>query len=197
MSASRMLRLEDFGSGAGPARSRAQSEALEQARAEAHAQGFAEGFAQAMETAEAEDQAAVVHLREAMQDIELALAAARAEAIVALRPVIAALAHAAAPRAAAAGFDAALIEAVEAQLKAAPGRKLTIVCAPERVAGMKARFGDRTKVVPDPAMTGAVARLEWPDGGAMFDVEACLAAAQETIGRFFGEAEDMRTSDVG
>jgi flagellar biosynthesis/type III secretory pathway protein FliH len=191
-----MLRLEDFGAGGGPVRSREQAKAVELARAEAHAEGFAEGFAQAMDTAEAEDRAAVSHLRESIQDMELSVAAARVEAIAALRPVIEALARIAAPRAAALGFDAALADAVEAQLRAAPGRRLEVVASPDRIDGLRARFGDKLKVRADPAMTGAVARLEWQDGGAMFDVEGCLEAARSAIGEFFGEAEE-RTSDVG
>lgn len=182
-----MIRLEDFGAAAEKPRSRDIAEELKQVRDEAHALGFAEGFAQATETAEAEDQAAVTNLRESIQDLELSHAAARAEALAALRPLIEALARVAAPRAAAAGFDAALADAVEAQLKAAPDHKLLVRAAPDRVEGLKARFGDRVRIAPDPDMVGAVARIEWAGGGAAYDVEACLEAARSMIAQFFGK----------
>jgi flagellar biosynthesis/type III secretory pathway protein FliH len=189
-----MVRLQDFG--AGGLRSARTSAAVEGAREEAHALGFAEGYAQALEAAEAEDRAAVAQLREAVQDMELTRAAARAEAVAALRPVVEALARVAAPLAAQRGFADALAEAVEARLKGAPADRLTLRVAPDRVEGMKLRFGDRLRIAPDPLMTGAVARLEWAGGGAVYDVEDCLAAARDVIDRFFGDPEMKDPQDV-
>lgn len=191
----RVLRLEDFGQPGGRPTPE-QSEAMLQACAEAEAKGFAEGFAQAMETAEAEDRAAVQQLREAMQDVELSQAAARGEAIARLRPLIEALARVAAPQAAAAGFDLALADAVEAQLKAAPAQRLTARTAPARAEGLRLRFGDRVSVVADPDLSGAQALLEWDGGGAELDVDGCLAAACAAIARFFGETSG-EISNVG
>jgi flagellar biosynthesis/type III secretory pathway protein FliH len=193
------LTLEDFGAGAPAARGRsreAEAAALA-AAAEARAEGYAEGFAEALSGAEAEDRAAVAQLRESLQDMELTLSAARAEAVAQMRGVVEALAAIAAPQAAAAGFAAELAEAVAQRLAAAPQEPLTVRAAEARVAGLRARFGDRVAVEADPAMVGAQARLDWPGGGARYDVEACLDAARAAIARFFGDQDGKERQDVG
>jgi len=192
------IRFEDFGEGGGRPSTRAREieAAVARARGEAQAAGYAEGYAAATAAAEAADRAAVIDLRESVQDLELSQQAARAEAIANLRPVIEALARVAAPQAAAAGFDAMLAEAVAARLAGAAAPRLTVRAAPERVEGLTLRLGDAVEVRPDPALEGARARLEWAGGGAECDVEGCLAAARAAIETFFGEAEEeMR--DVG
>jgi flagellar biosynthesis/type III secretory pathway protein FliH len=191
----RALRLEDFGGSIQPALRREVADAVAAASEKARAEGYADGFRDATETAEAEDRAAVAQLREAMLDMELSMAAARADAIAALRPVIAALARVAAPVAAAAAFETALAEAVEGRLRAAGDRKLRVLASPERVDGLRARFGDAVAVVAEPAMTGATARIDWSGGGATFDVEGCLTAARSIVERFFGETGE-RDDDV-
>lgn len=194
-----VLRLEDFGEPKGrraAEKAREMEAAVARARGEAHAAGYAEGFAAAMAAAEAEDRAAVIDLRESVQDLELGQQAARAEAIATLRPVVEALARVAAPEAAARGFDAAVADAVERRLAGAAGLRLTVRAAPERVEGLALRLGDRVEVRPDPALAGARARLEWDGGGAECDVEGCLAAARRAIETFFAEAEEG-TRDVG
>ncbi len=185
-----VLRLEDFGGGA-PSRAdrEAQEQAAARARGEGHAAGYAEGYAAAMAAGEAEDRAAVVALREAVQDLELTQAAARADALARLRPVIEALARVAAPEAAARGFAGTLAEAVERRLAGDGAPRLAARVAPERVEGVALRLGDRVEVRPDPALTGAQARLEWTGGGAEIDVDGCLAAAREAVAIFFDEAE--------
>jgi flagellar biosynthesis/type III secretory pathway protein FliH len=195
MMTTRALRLEDFGGSIQPAHRREVAEAVAIAAEKARAEGYADGFLDATETAEAEDRAAVAQLREAMLDMELSMTAARADAIAALRPVVAALAHVVAPVAAAAAFETALAEAVESRLRAAVDRKLRILASPERVEGLRVRFGDAVEVVAEPAMTGATARIEWSGGGAAFDVEGCLTAARSMVERFFGETGD-RSDDV-
>lgn len=193
------LTLEDFGSGfvSSAPRNREVEAAVIAARAEARAEGYAEGFAEALSGAEADDRAAVTQLRECVQDMELTLAAARADAIAQMRGVVAALAALVAPQAAAAGFAEELAAAVAARLEAAPQEPLTVRAAPERVPGLVARFGDRVQVEADPLMIGAQARLRWPGGGADYDVEACLGVARAAIARFFGEPEQGETADVG
>jgi flagellar biosynthesis/type III secretory pathway protein FliH len=194
-----VLRLEDFGDerAATPPRSKEVEAAVLAARAEARAEGYAEGFAEALEGAEADDRAAVLQLRESVQDIELTGTAARADAIAQMRGVVEALAALVAPEAAAAGFAAELAAAVAARLDAAPQEPLTVRAAPDRVAGLRARFGERVAIEADPMMVGAQARLQWPGGGADYDVEACLGAARAAIARFFGEPEQRETADVG
>ncbi len=193
------MKFEDFGEGANPrlsTRAREIDAAVALARGEAHATGYAEGYAAATAAAEAEDRAAVIDLRESVQDLELSQQAARAEAIAGLRPVIEALARVAAPQAAEAGFDAMLAEAVAARLAGASGQKLLVRAAPERVEGLALRLGEAVEVRPDPSLEGARARLEWTGGGLDCDVEGCLATARAAIETFFGEAEEgMR--DVG
>ena len=193
------IRFEDFGEGGGgrpSTRAREIEAAVARARGEAQAAGYAEGYAAATAAAEAADRAAVIDLRESVQDLELSQQAARAEAIANLRPVIEALARVAAPQAAAAGFDAMLAEAVAARLAGAAAPHLVVRAAPERVEGLTLRLGEAVAVHPDPSLEGARARLEWEGGGAECDVEGCLAAARAAIGEFFGEAgEGMR--DVG
>jgi flagellar biosynthesis/type III secretory pathway protein FliH len=183
------MRLENFGDprrGGDIELARAVAAAAAAARGEGYAAGYAEGFAAGMAQADAEDRAAVAAARESLRDLELRQAGARAEALAALGPVIAAVARAAAPHAAEAGLEAALTEAVEARLTAAPADRLTIRCAPERVEGLTARFGDAVILRPDPAFGPADARVEWTSGGAWFDSSQALVAAEAAIAEFFG-----------
>jgi flagellar biosynthesis/type III secretory pathway protein FliH len=183
------LRLENFGDarrGGDVELAKAVAAAAAAARGEGHAAGYAEGFAAGMAQADAEDRAAVAAARESLRDLELRQAGARAEALAALGPVIAAIARAAAPQAAEAGLEAALAEAVEARLTAAPADRLTIRCAPERVEGLAARFGDAVTLRADPAFGPADARVEWTSGGAWFEASHALAAAETAIAEFFG-----------
>lgn len=192
MTTPRALRLEDFGGSVQPAQRREVAEAVALASEKARDEGYADGFRAAAETAEAEDRAAVAQLREALQDMELSMAAARADAIAALRPVVEALSRVAAPLAAGAAFGAAVAEAVESRLRAGEDRRLRILAAPGRVEGLRARFGDAVEVVAEPAMTGATARIEWSGGGVAFDVEDCLTAVGSIVERFFGETGETR-----
>jgi flagellar biosynthesis/type III secretory pathway protein FliH len=185
------MRLENFGDprrGGDAELARAVAAAAAAARGEGHAAGYAEGFAAGMAQADADDRAAVAAARESLRDLELRQQGARAEAVAALGPVIAAIARAAAPHAAEAGFEAALAETVAARLTAAPADRPVIRCAPARVEGLSARFGDAVTLRPDPALGPADARVEWTSGGAWFDASQALAAAEAAIAEFFGVA---------
>jgi flagellar biosynthesis/type III secretory pathway protein FliH len=193
--------LEDFGGG-GRRRvdreaQRKLDEAAARARGEGHAAGYAEGFAAATLEVDAEDRAAVRALAESLRDLELEMAGLRAEARDRLRPVVAALVRVAAPQAAAAGLEAAVVAAVDARLAAMPQARLVIRCAADRVEGLALRLGEVAAVRPDPALEGARARLEWEGGGADYDAAGCVAAASAAIDRFFGAADQERTGDVG
>ncbi|MFN3613624.1 MAG: hypothetical protein ACK4WC_03585 [Rubrimonas sp.] len=189
MSAMRLLKLEDFGDD----EPKIDPALLAAARAEGHAEGYAQGIAEALERAEAEDRAAVAQILERIADLDLGRAAAQAEAVMAMRPVIEALARLAVPRAAALGFDEALADAVQTRLAAAESDRVRLRCAPARVEGLAARLGPQVEIVADPDMSGAQARLEWTGGGAAFDADGCLQAAMAVIDRFFGEAEEGGT----
>ncbi|WP_333833199.1 hypothetical protein [Rubrimonas sp.] len=187
------LRLENFGSdpaGADSDSRRELDEAVARARGEGHASGYAEGFAAADATAEAENRRAVIALVESLRDLDLDWRAARAEAIAALGPVLAAVAGAVAPEAARRGLAEALERAVAERLASAPQARLVARCAPEHFDGLALRLGDQVELRADPALSGAQARLDWDGGGAAYDAEACARAALRAIDEFFAEAEE-------
>ena len=193
--------LENFGD---PSRGResdaerATKAAIASARGEGHAAGYAEGFAAALAQAENEDRAAIGALREAIRDLELVQTGARAETVAGLRPVLEAVMRLAAPAAAEAGLAASVAAAVTARLDRGRGERLVVRAAPDRVEMLRDRLGPGGPTVEaDPALGAAAVRLDWDGGGAVFDVQAALAAAREAIDAFFGEINDERLRHAG
>ncbi|TVQ55104.1 MAG: hypothetical protein EA355_10620 [Rhodobacteraceae bacterium] len=198
------LSLEDFGD---PARGRpsqverAHAAEIARVRGEAQAAGYAEGFAAALAEAETEERAAIADLRERLADAAIGLADARAAAVAALGPVLAAIIRVAAPQAAAAGLADAVVSAVSERLSATPAGPLVVRAAPAHADTLEAALaaaglGAAAAVRPDPTLDGARACVDWAGGGAVCDPEACLAAALDTIARHFAPPEE-RTRDAG
>lgn len=197
---SRLRGLEDFDaplSGRRP-RDGDAAEAVAQARGEGHAAGYAEGFAAAAAQAETEDRAALLSLRESLQDLELTATGARAQAADSVGPVLLAALRAAAPAAASAGFAEAVLEAVRARLAAQPEARLIARCAPERLEGLAGRLGDLVELRPDPELIGARVEVGWSEGGFSLDPQGCAEAACEAVARHFAPPIDEgELSDVG
>jgi flagellar biosynthesis/type III secretory pathway protein FliH len=184
--------LEDFGDPAAGRESdaeRRRKAELAAARGEGHAAGYAEGFAAGLAQAETDERATVMRLVEVAHDHSLQHAGARAETLLALRPLLMQLVELAAPAAAARGLAEEVAAAVGDRLPRARDATMVLKVAPANAEALRARFEERLAVEVDATMGANAARLDWPDGGALFDADGALAAAMAAIDDFFGEIE--------
>jgi flagellar biosynthesis/type III secretory pathway protein FliH len=182
--------LEDFGN---PERGR-ESDAerrrkaeLAAARGEGHAAGYAEGFAAALAQAETEDRAVLLQVLEAARDMTLHQESALAEAVAGLRPVIESILRLVAPVAAERGLGEAVAEVVTARLRTGADPSLVLCAAPERVEALRERFHDDLPVTADAALGPRSVRLDWANGGAVFDADACIQAAMAGLEAFYAD----------
>lgn len=165
---------------------------------EGHAAGLTEGHAAGRAEAEAEGALLLRGLVQTIDDMTFSYVEARAQVLLALRPLFGLVAErllpAVAGEALAAWLAEAVVEAARADVPAPlviavhPSRAADLAaCLPSLAAGAGGRSG--VQVVADPSLEFNAARLAQPGAETALDLDACVAALAEALSALFHEPQ--------
>ena len=194
-----VLKLESFSHDVEIRRGISKFESFEALRDSAYSEGVKSGADAASRAFEEEKIRTLAPILEALNDIGFSQVEACQTVLKSMRPLVEQLLETVLPETARQGFGAEISALLLKAYEKAPKAQFTISVTPDAVSSIQSLLSPSKAdftVLPDPALDGLQARVNWQGGYDQIDLDAALDDVRSAVNTFFNSFENTGTHDA-